>query len=60
MGLVDKIISFETGEMSEDDIIIFFQELIDSEKAWSLQGSYGRLAKELIVLGHCHPKYKEV
>lgn len=53
MDTLSKIMQFESGEMSEGDIIIFFQELIDSGMAWTLQGSYGRLAKDLIVLGHC-------
>jgi len=52
--MVDKIIAYENGEMSEGEIINFFQELIDTGLAWTLQGSYGRMAMALIKAGHCH------
>lgn len=48
---VGKIIEYEAGEMSEDDTIAFFQELVDSGMAWSLQGHYGRTAAMLIDAG---------
>jgi len=51
MNTLDKIIAFETGTLSEDEIIELFQELVDSGLAWDLQGSYGRLAKALILQG---------
>jgi hypothetical protein len=51
--IVDKIIDYEGGEMSDDEIITFFQELINSGMAWQLQGSYGRMATRLIEAGHC-------
>lgn len=51
MSLVDQIIEFETGQLSEDEVIDLFQELVDSGLAWSLQGSYGRFAKSLIDAG---------
>jgi len=57
MDMVDKLIAYECGEMSEDDDVIeFFQELIDNGMAWSLQGHYGRTAKALIDEGYCTPK----
>jgi hypothetical protein len=36
---VDKIMAYEAGEMSEPDMVKFFQELVDDGSAWSLQGS---------------------
>jgi hypothetical protein len=54
--LVGKIISFENGDMSDEELIAFFQELIDSGMAWSLQGMYGRMAKNLIDEGYCTAK----
>uniref|UniRef100_A0A6H1ZRQ1 DUF7417 domain-containing protein n=1 Tax=viral metagenome TaxID=1070528 RepID=A0A6H1ZRQ1_9ZZZZ len=60
MDFIDKIIAWETGEMSsKEEIIDFFQELIDSGQAWTLQGSYGRTAQELINTGRCHSKKED-
>lgn len=53
MDMLDKIMSYEGGEMDEDSIIEFFQELIDNGMAWQLQGHYGRTAKHLIEIGVC-------
>lgn len=49
--LVDKIIKYEVGELSEVDTFSLFSELIKTGKAWSLQGHYGRTAKNLIDQG---------
>lgn len=46
--LVGAVIDFENGDMSEDDIIDLFQYLVDTGLAWKLQGSYGRMAAQLI------------
>ena len=46
--LVNLIIRYENGELSEGDTLGLFQELVDSGLAWSLQGSYGRTANYLI------------
>jgi hypothetical protein len=54
--LVDKIIAFESGEMSHDEIISFFQQLIDTGLVWQLQGAYGRAAEQLILSGACTAK----
>ena len=51
---VDFIMRFEGDGMPEDELIDGFQHLIDSGMAWSLQGSYGRMAVSLIEAGHCH------
>ena len=53
MDLVDKIMDFENGEMDQEEIVEFFQELINNGMAWSLQGHYGRTAQALIRLGEC-------
>ena len=53
--LVGKIIAWESGEMdTKEEVIEFFQELIDNGMAWTLQGIYGRTAKALIEAGYCH------
>lgn len=49
--LVNQIIAYESGKMSEEEAVRFFQELIDTDMAWQLQGSYGRTAQALIKAG---------
>lgn len=51
---VDAIIAYESGEMHPSDVVPFVQSLIDNGLAWSLQGSYGRLARACIDAGECH------
>lgn len=51
--MVDNIIRYENGLMEEEDIILFFQELINTGLAWKLQGHYGRTAMHLIETGLC-------
>lgn len=52
-NLIDKIIGFENGSLPEDETIELFQYLIDTGKAWTLQGFYGRTAIDLIRRGVC-------
>ena len=49
--VVGAIMRYEGGEMSEEETIEFFQRLVDSGLAWSLQGHYGRAATTLIQRG---------
>lgn len=50
---VEKIMAYELGMMkSEEEVIELFQELVDTGMAWSLQGSYGRTARNLILMGY--------
>lgn len=50
--VVGAIIDFETGEMqTEEEVLTLFQHLVDTGMAWSLQGSYGRAAAEMIRQG---------
>lgn len=50
---VNQIIRFENGEMDEEELVEFFQGLINSGHAWTLQGFYGRTAQALIDKGLC-------
>lgn len=53
MVAIDRIIDYECGNLSDDEIIALFQELIDSGIVWQLQGHYGRTARALINAGLC-------
>ena len=53
MPSINDIIAFENGEMTDDRVIDFFQEMIDSGIVWQLQGHYGRTAANLIAAGLC-------
>ena len=54
LDLTGRIMAFEQGDMPGEDVIPFFQDLIDTGLAWQLQGTYGRAAKALIEGGECH------
>ena len=45
------IIDYETVGLPEEKEIELFQHLVKTGLAWSLQGSYGRRAKDLICSG---------
>ena len=49
--LIDDLIAYESGDLDEQSLINFFQKLVDSGMAWSLQGHYGRMAEALIEAG---------
>lgn len=53
-GILNFIMDFESGELSEEELIKGFQKLIDSGLAWQLQGCYGRTTTALIEAGLCH------
>ena len=48
---VDELMEYEDGRMDEDKVIDLFQRLVKNGMAWQLQGSYGRMAAELIRRG---------
>jgi hypothetical protein len=49
--MVNDIIAYENGEMDEEEVIILFQELVDTGMVWVLQGHYGRTAQALLDAG---------
>lgn len=53
MDITSKIIDFEEGSLTYEEIIELFQHLIDSGLVWKLQGTYGRTASALIEAGYC-------
>ena len=56
MNIIDKIIDYEQGTLSEEDTIDLFQNLVDSGDAWTLQGHYGRTARYLLDNGYIEIK----
>ena len=46
-----NIIAYEQGELTEAGIVELFQELVNTGLAWQLQGSYGRMAAQLLEAG---------
>lgn len=50
-NLISKIIEYEEGTLSDDQVVELFQDLVDNGMAWTLQGSYGRMAQYLIHEG---------
>jgi hypothetical protein len=50
--MVDKIISYEQGDLSANGILDLFAELVKNGSAWSLQGHYGRTAQAFIDRGY--------
>jgi len=56
IDLVDLIMAYECGELSDAKILELFSELIKTGKAWTLQGSYGRMAMRLIKAGYIDRK----
>jgi hypothetical protein len=50
--LVGYIMEYEAGSLRGDKVLELFANLIKSGQAWSLQGSYGRMAQNLIERGY--------
>lgn len=51
-NVVDLINKYENGELSFDEVVEFFQGLVNNGTVWHLQGSYGRTAARLIEEGY--------
>ena len=54
--LVESIMAYEVGDLSDEDTLKLFAHLIRSGQAWSLQGSYGRAAMQFIEQGLISPE----
>ncbi len=50
--LVGYIMDYESGEISDERILEMMSHLIKTGLAWTLQGHYGRTAKQLIDGGY--------
>jgi len=54
--MINNLIRYESEGLDDDELIEFFQHLVDTGLAWSLQGHYGRTAAALIEEGYIHAK----
>tara|TARA_Y100000114_G_C11718760_1_gene307360 strand:+ start:593 stop:772 length:180 start_codon:yes stop_codon:yes gene_type:complete len=55
--LNDLIARYESGTMdTTEDLIEFFQRIIDTGLVWQLNAHYGKTAKALIEQGYCRKK----
>ena len=52
MMQIDKIIAYEQGDLSVQETIDLFKELLKTGLVWKLQGHYQRTLKHLIENGH--------
>jgi len=55
-GVMNDIGRYEDGEMDEDEVVAFFQRLLDSGMIYHLQGSYQQTASRLMEAGLISPK----
>lgn len=51
MDLMSSILDYEMGILEDTEVVELFQELVNTGLAWTLQGSYGRTARDLIEQG---------
>lgn len=51
MDLTEQIIAYESGELSDEEIVGLFSMLVKNRMAWILRGHYGRTAASMIVSG---------
>ena len=51
MNFLDRIIKYEDGQMEWEEIVSFFQDLMDTGFILNLQGHYQRTAQTLIHTG---------
>ena len=51
MNLTTQIIAYENGELGYDETVTLFQALLDTGMIHHLQGSYSRMAADLLWAG---------
>lgn len=49
--IVGRMMAFENGELTNDEALQLFSELVKTGMAWELQGAYERTAYDLIGRG---------
>lgn len=53
--VVAFLMAYESGQLTQEQVIAGFQELVSTGLVWQLQGSYGRQAQLMIEDGLIHP-----
>lgn len=53
--LVGSIMAYESSLMTHEEVVRFFQYLIDKELVTRMAASYSRIARILIERGECQP-----
>jgi integrase len=56
-SIVDDIVAFENGELSQAETAAMFQTMIDDGSVWKLQGSYGRMGRIYVRGGRYYADY---
>ena len=51
IGIAGQLMAYENGELHEGEVIALFQFLLDSGMIYHLQGSYIRMAEQLLEQG---------
>ena len=51
LSMSNRIFLFENGELEDEEVFELFQDLIETKMIFSLQGSYQRIAQDLIEQG---------
>ena len=59
MQLVDQLIAYEEGQITQDEEVAFFKHLVETGACWYLQGHYQRVAATLIEAGLIKPPEKQ-
>ena len=58
--ILQQLISWEQGQLSESETLAFFRELIKSGLAWKMTGSVRRYAAELVREGRIPVNGQEI
>jgi hypothetical protein len=53
--LVDQLIAYEEGQITQDEELAFFEHLVETGVCWQLSGHYQREAATLIEAGLIKP-----
>ena len=51
IGIAGQLMAYESGELEEPEVVALFQFLLDSGMVCHLQGSYQRMAQQLLDAG---------